>query len=106
MDDHSKLKGLLAPMISSGSDLQFMRRRAALTSALLLAEGGLGFWMLEKDGMVRSCMNLIHSGDEIGAALAAETLCLAASNEDARCLLTPVVEAGILEEQTLQTAQT
>lgn len=97
MDDHSKLKGLLAPMISSGSDLQFMRRRAALTSALLLAEGGLGFWMLEKDGMVRSCMNLIHSGDEIGAALAAETLCLAASNEDARCLLTPVVEAGILE---------
>ena len=82
---------------AAGKDLNFMRRRTALNSALFLASGDLGTWMLEKEGAVRACMNIIASGDDIGQALAAETLCLAASNETARCHLTPIVESGTLE---------
>jgi hypothetical protein len=96
-DDKERLKELLEPLGAAGKDLNFMRRRTALNSALFLASGDLGTWMLEKEGAVRACMNIIASGDDIGQALAAETLCLAASNETARCHLTPIVESGTLE---------
>ena len=94
----NELKELLEPLVvAKGRDLRMMRRKAALTSALFLADGDLGVWLLGKDAAVSECLALIASGDEIGQAIAAETLCLAASKETGRSLLAPVVEAGTLD---------
>lgn len=102
VDDDDEAKRLLEPLAATTKaatrrDLSHMRRKAALTSALFLAKGDLGAWLLSKDGAVNECLALIASGDEMGQAAAAEALCLAASNESGRGLLAPVVEAGALD---------
>jgi hypothetical protein len=100
--DEEVIKSLLGPLVLSSPpsavrDLSLMRRKTALTSALLLSNGELGVWMLSLDGAVRECLALIASGDDMGQSMAAETLCLAASKESGRSLLGPVVEAGTLD---------
>jgi len=95
--DEEELKSLLEPILSIGRDFTFLKRKVALMSALFLAHGDVGVWLLSMDGAVRECLTLIASGDEIGQALAAEALCLAASNEGGRSLLGPVVESGTLD---------
>ena len=97
--DETELKSLLGPVVAPGQspDLTRLRRKAALTSALFLADADTGVWVLASDGAIKECLALIASGDEMGQALAAETLCLAASNESGRSLLGPVVEAGTLD---------
>jgi len=98
VDDDDEAKSLLATLAATTTrDLSHMRRKAALTSALFLAKGDLGAWFLSMDGAVNECLALIASGDEIGQTVAAETLCLAASNDSGRSLLAPVVEAGTLD---------
>lgn len=100
------LKALLTPLLSmqgtgsgdaGGLDLAFSRRKAALGSAMFLANADLGVWMLERPNAVRELQLLIAAGDEIGQAAAAETVCMAASTENGRGLLLPIVDAGALE---------
>mmetsp|Transcript_65295 Transcript_65295/g.131321 ORF Transcript_65295/g.131321 Transcript_65295/m.131321 type:complete len:993 (+) Transcript_65295:77-3055(+) len=100
--EEEMLKELLEPLVAKNAsdghrDLSLMRRKVALTSALLLANGDLGVWLLGREGAIRECLALIASGDDLGQSLAAEALCLAASTESGRSLLAPVVEAGTLD---------
>mmetsp|Transcript_61217 Transcript_61217/g.167892 ORF Transcript_61217/g.167892 Transcript_61217/m.167892 type:complete len:612 (-) Transcript_61217:137-1972(-) len=92
---------LLEPILSAspgtGGDLSFMRRKAALASAMFLAHQEVGVFVLGRSTAVQELVMLISSGDDIGTAAAAETLCLAASNEQGRALLAPVIESGTLD---------
>ena len=67
------------------------RRRAALEATLLVAKPELGAWALRQPGGLKQLLMLVSTGDHRCQGIAAEVMCLAASNDSVSTLLAPML---------------
>lgn len=117
-DNEEKIKGKLQPYLKGAADplqvdseskvvelppddlvppsLAECRRRAALTAVLLISRPELGAWALSLPGGVPQLLFLVSTMDPRCQELAAEVMCLAASNTEASSQLSSIVANGTL----------